>query len=56
MLRQVVDGGGFAGYAVVIHGINAADGDVHFEEVVVAFAEGVDTFDGDAAEVRSSAS
>src|ERR1700733_9914095 len=52
--RQVVDGGGLAGNAVVVHGVDAVGGDVHLVEVAVGFsirgAEGVDAFDGDAAE------
>ena len=47
---EVVDGGGFAGYAVVVHGVDAVGGDVHLEERAVVGAEGVDAFDGDAAE------
>ena len=47
---EVVDGGGFAGDAVVVHGVDAVGGDVHLEEVAVAGTEGVDAFDGDAAE------
>ncbi len=35
--RQVVDGRGFAGYAVVVHGVDAVGGDVHLEEVAVVF-------------------
>ncbi len=34
--REVVDGGGFAGDAVVVHGVDAVGGDVHLEEVAVA--------------------
>ena len=52
---EVVDGGGFAGDAVVVHGVDAVGGDVHLEEAAVGVAEGVaaevvDAFDGDAAE------
>ena len=47
---EVVDGGGFAGDAVVVHGVDTVGGDVHLEEVAVVGAEGVDAFDGDAAE------
>ena len=47
---EVVDGGGFAGDAVVVHGVDTVGGDVHFEEVAVVGAEVVDAFDGDAAE------
>ena len=32
---EVVDGGGFAGDAVVVHGVDTVGGDVHFEEVAV---------------------
>ena len=35
---QVVDGGGFAGDAVVVHGVDAVGGDVHLEEVAVVWA------------------
>ncbi len=48
--RQVVDGGGFAGDAVVVHGVDAVGGDVHLEEVAVVWAEIVDAFYGDSAE------
>jgi hypothetical protein len=34
----------------VVHGVDAVGGDVHFEEVAVVGAEGVDAFYGDAAE------
>ena len=47
---QVVDGSGFAGDAVVVHGIYAVGGDVHLEEVAAVWAEGVDAFYGDSAE------
>ena len=51
---KVVDGGGLAGDAVVVHGVDAVGGDVHFEEVAVGFAIGsaqrVDAFYGDSAE------
>jgi hypothetical protein len=36
--REVVDGRGFAGDAVVVHGVDAVRGDVHLEEVAVTFA------------------
>ena len=52
--RQVVDGGGFAGDAVVVHGVDAVGSDVHLEEGAVrrpvVAAEIVNAFDGDAAE------
>ena len=53
--REVIDGGGFAGDAEVVHGVDAVGGDVHLEEVTVGvavcvLAEGMNTFDGDAAE------
>ena len=47
---NAVDGCGFAGDAVVVHGIDAVGGDVHLVEGAVACAEVEDTFDGDAAE------
>ena len=47
---NAVDGCGFAGDAVVVHGVDAVGGDVHLEERAVAGAEIVDAFDGDAAE------
>jgi hypothetical protein len=34
----------------VVHGVDAVGGDVHLEEMTVFSAEGVDAFDGDAAE------
>ncbi len=48
--RQVVDGRGLAGDAVVVHRIDAVGGDVHLEEVAIAGAEVVDALDGDAAQ------
>ena len=45
---QVVDGRGLAGDAVMVHGVDAVGGDVHLEQM--ALGEGVDAFDGDAAE------
>src|SRR3984885_13032577 len=56
--RQIVDGGGLAGDAVVVHGVDAVGGDVHLEEVAVGFslggrAEIVDAFYGYAAEGES---
>ena len=52
--RQVVDGGGFAGDAVVVHGVDAVGGDVHVEERGFGVAGDVvdleDAFNGDAAE------
>ena len=54
MEGDVVDGGDFAGDAVVIHGVDAVGGDVHVEKGGVGVAGGVveleDAFDGDAAE------
>ena len=54
MEGDVVDGGGFAGYAVVVHGVDAVGGDVHVEEGGIGVAGCVveleDAFDGDAAE------
>ena len=47
---DAVDGGRFAGDAVVIHGVDAVGGDVHFVEGAVAGAERIDAFDGDAAQ------
>ena len=37
---EVVDGGGFAGDAVVVHGVDAVGGDVHLEEVARWFTRG----------------
>ena len=53
--REVVDGGGFAGDAVVVHGVDAVGGDVHLEEVAVVLSVGADAevmhaFYGDAAQ------
>ena len=52
--RQVVDGGGFACDAVMVHGVDAVGGDVGVEEGAVGVAGGVveleDAFDGDAAQ------
>ena len=47
---QVVDRRGFAGDAVVVHGVDAVGRDVHLEEVAVARAKIVDALNGDAAE------
>jgi len=52
---QVVDGGGFAGDTVVVHGVDAVGGDVHLKEVAVGLsigggAEIVNAFYRDAAE------
>ena len=37
--REVVDGRGFAGYAVVVHGVDAVGGDVHLKDVAVVWTE-----------------
>ena len=47
---NAVDGRGFAGDAVVVHGVDAVGGDVHLVERAVACAEIEDAFDGDAAQ------
>ncbi len=44
-----VDGGGFAGDTVVVHGVNAVGGDVHLEDGG-GIGGGGDGFDSDAAE------
>jgi hypothetical protein len=48
--RDVVDGGGLAGDAVVVHGVDAVGGDVHVEERAGGIGSWEDAFDGDAAE------
>ena len=48
--REVVDGGGLARDAVVVHGVDAVGGDVHLEEVAVPGAKVVDALDRDAAQ------
>ena len=45
---EVVDGSGFAGDTVVVHGVDAIGGDVHLEEVAVG--DFMDTLDSDATE------
>ncbi len=48
--REAIDGRSFAGYAVVIHGIDAVGRNVHFEKRAVAWAEWIDAVDGDTAQ------